>query len=78
MQLNSNDLDLHLSEMLERYKRAPKFHITGYQVFCLPRTSQDPENGNVRLILHGGDVWKTPGQLLDSALTEWEDEDPAD
>jgi len=74
--VNQDEIDPHLAEMLERYKRAPKFHITGYQVFCLPRTIEDPENGNVRLILHGGDAWETPWDLLDSALTKWEDSDP--
>jgi hypothetical protein len=76
--VNQDEIDPHLAEMLERYKRAPKFHITGYQVFCLPRTTEDPENGNVRLILHGGDAWETPWELLDSALTKWEDSDPED
>jgi hypothetical protein len=76
--VNSGKIDPELAGMLERYKRAPKFHITGYQVLCLPRTPEDPENGNVRLILHGGDVRQTPWQLLDSALTQWEDSDPED
>ena len=59
--VNAGKIDRQLTEMLERYKRAPKFHITGYQVFCLPRTPQDPENGNVRLIMHGGDNWEQRG-----------------
>jgi len=78
LQINPADVDPHLAEMLERYKRGPKFHITGYQVFVLPRTAEDPENGNVRLILHSGDVWETTWQVLDSALTKWEDSDPED
>jgi len=78
LQVNPGEIDPHLAEMLERYKRAPKFHVTGYQVLCLPRTPEDPENGNVRLILHGGDFGQTTWELLDSALTEWEDSDPED
>jgi hypothetical protein len=78
LQINPADVDPHLAEMLERYKRGPKFHITGYQVFVLPRTAEDPENGNVRLILHSGDVWETTWQVLDSALSKWEDSDPED
>ncbi len=76
--VNAGKIDPELAEMLERYKCAPKFHITGYQIFCLPRMSADPENGNVRLILHGGDVWETRLQLLDSALTKWEESDLED
>jgi hypothetical protein len=76
--VNAGKVDRELAEMLERYKRAPKFHITGYQILCLQRSSGDLENGNVRLILHGGDIWETPWQLLDDALTKWEDSDPED
>ena len=78
LRINPADVDPHLAEMLERYKRGPKFHITGYQVFALPRNAEDPENGNVRLILHSGDVWKTTWEVLDSALSKWEDSDPED
>jgi len=67
-----------LAQVLERYKRAPKFHITGYQICCLPRAKADPENGNVRLILHSGSARDTTWQSLDSALTEWEESDPRD
>ncbi len=76
--VHPSDTDSYLAEMLERYKRAPKFHVTGYQVFCLPRMEGDPENGNVRLILHGGDEWETPWELLDDGLTKWEESDPED
>lgn len=48
-------------------------HITGYQVFALPRMPEDPENGNVRLVLQGGDMCKQPGSPLDSAGSEWEE-----
>ena len=34
---------------------------------------EDPENGNVRLVLQGGDMWQTTWELLDSALGEWEE-----
>ncbi len=78
IQVSPSEGDSHLAETLERYKSAPKFHITGYQVFALPRTSEDPENGNVRLILHGGDMWETTWEVLDSALSKWEDSDPED
>jgi len=74
--INTDTLeDPHFADMLARYKQAPKFHVAGYQVFCLPRTDDDPENGNVRLILHHGDPSHTPWQLLDDALTEWKESD---
>jgi len=76
LQVNRGKSDPHLAEMLERYKGAPKFHITGYQVFALPRMSEDPANGNVRPVLHGGDMWQTTWEVLDSALNNWEDSDP--
>jgi hypothetical protein len=78
LRIDSGDMDPNLAAMLERYKRGPKFHITGYQVFALPRNRGDPKNGNVRLILHGGDIWQTTWELLDSALSEWEDSNPED
>ena len=78
LRIDSGDTDPNLAAMLERYKRRPKFHITGYQVFALPRNREDPKNGNVRLILHGGDIWQTTWELLDSALSEWEDSNPED
>lgn len=78
VQINSNKVDPDLAAMLRRYKQTPKFHITDYQVFALPRTPEDPENGNVRLILHGGDRLETTWDQLDSALAAWEDSNPED
>lgn len=64
--------DEHFKTMIEEYRRAPKFHVTGYQVICLPRMPSDPENGNVRLVVHSGDVWTTTWEKLQSLLKKWE------
>ena len=66
------DMDDRFAEMLEEYERAPKFHVTGYQVMCIPRSASDPESGNVRLVLHAGNAWRTAWQELESALEEWQ------
>jgi hypothetical protein len=66
------EIDKHLLRMIEEYKRAPKFHVTGYQVICLPRLPSDRPKGNVRLVLHKGDVWSTTWEKLESVLKEWE------
>lgn len=66
-------MDKHLLTMIEEYKRAPRFHVSGYQVICLPRLPSDRANGNVRLILHKGDVWSTTWHKLESVLKEWEE-----
>jgi hypothetical protein len=73
MAVKTPDMDARFAEMLEQYKRAPKFHVTGYQVICLPRAPTDPDNGNVRLVLHAGDVWHTTWEQLESTLKKWED-----
>jgi len=54
--------------MIDEYKRAPKFHVTGYQAICLPRMASDSENGHVRLVVHFGNAWTTTWEKLESIL----------
>jgi hypothetical protein len=67
----SAQMDKYFATMIEEYKRAPKFHVTGYQVICLPRMASDSENGNVRLVVHSGNAWTTTWEKLESILKKW-------
>ncbi len=57
--------------MIERLKRAPKYHVTRYQVFELPRAEGDSKDGAVRLLIHGGLGDSGPWDLSDRILRTW-------
>jgi len=42
-------------ESLERLRRAHKYQITRYQVFAIPRIGNDPPEGKITVLVHGGD-----------------------
>lgn len=67
------DMDSRTKTLVEGWRNAPKFHITYYQIFCLPRISEDPRKGNVRLLIHDGDKTKTSWKVLESVLEKWAD-----
>lgn len=55
---------------LKRLRRAHKHQITRYQVFSLPRIKDDPPEGKITVLIHGGDEiderWTTYRRELDS------------
>ena len=54
--LQSNVIDdKWVLEGLERLRRAHKHQITRYQVFSLPRIQDDPPEGKITVLIHGGD-----------------------
>jgi len=62
--------DKWVLERLERLRRAHKHQIVRYQVFSLPRLQDDPPEGKITVLLHGGDEiderWSTYRRELDA------------
>jgi hypothetical protein len=70
--ISNGEIKKNLKEMIERLKRAPKYHVTRYQVFELPSAEGDPKDGAVRLLVHGGLGDSGPWDLSDRILRAWE------
>ena len=60
-------------EAQERYRNITEYHVVSYEVLCLDRLEDDPDNGSVKLLLHDGDPRRTAWTLLDDALGKWKD-----
>lgn len=62
--------DKWVLEGLQRLRRAHKHQITRYQVFSLPRLQDDPPEGKIAVLIHGGDEiderWNTYRRELDA------------
>ena len=56
-------------------KRLPKHQVTRYEVIDIPRTSSDPPEGSVRLVLCDGVQGRTFAEFIDSAIKEWDEDD---
>jgi hypothetical protein len=57
---------------LERLRRAHKHQITRYQVFALPRIKDDPPEGKITVLIHGGDEIDQRWRAYRDELDEWE------
>jgi hypothetical protein len=65
--------DAWVRDGLERLRRAHKHQITRYQVFALPRIEGDPPEGNITVLIHGGDETDERWNAYRRELDEWED-----
>lgn len=59
-------------EGLERLQRAHKHQITRYQVFALPRIKNDPAEGKITVLIHGGDEIDRRWTDYRNELDRWE------
>jgi hypothetical protein len=57
---------------LERLRRAHKHQIMRYQVFALPRIEEDPLEGKVSILIHGGDEIDRQWNNYRRELDAWE------
>jgi hypothetical protein len=57
---------------LDRLRRAHKHQITRYQVFALPRIADDPPEGKITVLIHGGDKIDERWHAYRDELDEWE------
>lgn len=57
---------------LERLRRAHKHQITRYQVFSLPRIKDDPPEGKITVLIHGGDEMDQRWSDYRDELEAWE------
>lgn len=57
---------------LERLRRAHKHQITRYQVFSLPRIKDDPLEGKITVLIHGGDEIDQRWSAYRDELDAWE------
>jgi hypothetical protein len=66
------DKDEWVREGLERLRRAHKHQITRYQVFSLPRIEDDPPEGKISVLIHGGDEIEERWSAYRDELDAWE------
>lgn len=64
--------DKHVLEGLERLRRAHKHQITRCQVFSLPRIQDDPLEGKITVLIHGGDEIDERWSAYRRELDAWE------
>lgn len=64
--------DKSVLEGLERLRRAHKHQITRYQVFSLPRIEDDPPEGKITVLIHGGDEIDERWSAYRRELDAWE------
>jgi hypothetical protein len=57
---------------LEGLRRAHKHQITRYQVFSLPRIPNDPPEGKITVLIHGGDEIDRRWSVYRDELDTWE------
>ncbi len=57
---------------LEGLRRAHKHQITRYQVFSLPRIKDDPPEGKITVLIHGGDEIDQRWSAYRDELNAWE------
>jgi hypothetical protein len=51
--------------------RLPKVHIASYQVLRVPRTANDPIEGDVRLLIHAAGPYSGVWDCVTRTLSEW-------
>ena len=72
--LKADDIDdERVRTGLERLRRAHKHQITRYQVFALPRIDDDPPEGKITVLIHGGDDMDERWHAYRSELDAWGD-----
>jgi hypothetical protein len=64
--------DKWVLEGLQRLRRAHKHQITRYQVFSLPRLQDDPPEGKITVLIHGGDEIDERWNTYRRELNAWE------
>lgn len=64
--------DKWVLEGLQRLRRAHKHQITRYQVFSLPRLQDDPPEGKITVLIHGGDEIDERWRAYRRELDAWE------
>jgi hypothetical protein len=57
---------------LKRLRRAHKHQITRYHVFAIPRIENDPPEGKITVLVHGGDETDRRWGAYRDALEAWE------
>lgn len=57
---------------LDRLRRAHEHQITRYQVFSLPRIKDDPPEGKITVLIHGGDEMDERWNVYRDELDAWE------
>jgi len=58
---------------LKSLNRLPQYQVSRYQIFELPRSDSDPDDGNVHLIIHGGLGSLGPWHDADELIRKWEE-----
>ena len=64
--------DAWVRDGLQRLRRAHKHQITRYQVFALPRIKDDPPEGKITVLVHGGDEIDQRWSAYRHELDAWE------
>jgi hypothetical protein len=70
--LKPDAVDEWRREGLERLRRAHKHQITRYQVFAIPRIDDDPPEGKITVLIHGGDEMDERWSVYRDELDSWE------
>jgi hypothetical protein len=65
-------VDERMRKSLERLRRAHKHQITRYQVFAIPRIDNDPPEGKITVLVHGGDEMDERWSKYRDELDAWE------
>jgi len=69
----NHELSEELRGHWEKVKRVPADQVTRYQVLEVPRTTGDPAEGSIKLILHSGAIdARGPWYECDEILRKWE------
>lgn len=72
-QLNHDGIDDDWTRKgIERLRRAHKHQITRYQVLAIPRIKGDPPEGNITVLIHGGDEMDQRWRAYRDELDAWE------
>ena len=71
-QLRPDHVDDWVVKGLERIRRAHNVQVTRYQVFALPRIQDDPPEGKIMVLIHGGDEIDRRWSTYRDELERWE------
>jgi len=66
--VRDSQLRAYFEQRAKIARRLPRYHVTRYEVVQLPRTTNDPPEGSVRLVLCDGAVGSTFGQFVRNTI----------
>jgi hypothetical protein len=69
---STTDWAKQIQTELKSLNRLHQYQVSRYQVFELPRSTADPKDGQVQMILHGGMASFGPWHKADEIIEAWQ------